>query len=77
MTKMTFESDAEFNRVYEDCLEEWPDTPNELMRTQGRMYAEIENYMEDYEKFVFRYAYECGYNAGYQAGIIDGKKNRE
>lgn len=59
-----FPNEETFNRIYEECLENTPQTTERVKKAYNDMHDAFEEYMSAIEEYTFRYAYECGYTAG-------------
>ena len=65
-----FSSEEEFQRIYEECLEDKPQAPETVRNGYDRMNSAFEEYLCTVEEDVFRYAYQCGYEAALKGGAV-------
>lgn len=62
-----FASEEEFQKVYEECLEDSPQATPAIKKWYNLMGQSFDEYLAAYNESNFRYAYECGWNAAINA----------
>ena len=65
-----FFTEEEFQRIYEECLENKPQAPETVRNGYDRMNSAFEEYLCAVEEDMFRYAYQCGYEAALKGGAV-------
>lgn len=63
-----FPNEETFNKIYDECLENEPQAPKSLQNAYRELNRAFENYLAEYNEYMFRYAYQCGYEAGRKGG---------
>ena len=68
LRKNAFSSEDEFQRIYEECLENEPLATEAVRSSYKGMQETFENYLCAIEEHMFRYAYQCGYETALKGG---------
>lgn len=69
-----FSSEKEFQKVYAETVEQWPDANEEIRSNYKSMREFFEKYIDALDERTFRYAYQCGYKAAMEKfGVVKMK----